>query len=71
MSLIIRETVIVPVVTLQSDTANIMEVFADLKSPERAVCLVTHDMEIADSTDRKISMKDGEIVEDLILGSEK
>ena len=48
-----------------------MEVFADLKSPERAVCLVTHDMEIADSTDRKISMKDGEIVEDFILGSEK
>lgn len=61
-----------PTGALDSENAeNIMEVFADLKSPERAVCLVTHDMEIADSTDRKISMKDGEIVEDLILGSEK
>ena len=48
-----------------------MKVFADLKSPERAVCLVTHDMEIADSTERKISMKDGEIVQDLIQGDKK
>ena len=48
-----------PTGALDSENAeNIMEVFADLKSPERAVCLVTHDMEIADSTDGKISMKD-------------
>ena len=44
---------------------NIMQIFADLKSPERAVCLGTHDMEIADATDRRVSMKDGEIVEDI------
>ena len=44
---------------------NIMQIFTGLKSPERAVCLVTHDMEVADATDRRISMKDGEIVEDL------
>ena len=43
-----------------------MEIFAGLKSPERAVCLVTHDMEIADATDRRVSMKDGSIVEDLV-----
>jgi len=43
-----------------------MEIFAALKSPERAVCLVTHDMEIADATDRRVSMKDGAIVEDLV-----
>ena len=57
---------------LDSENAeNIMKVFADLKSPERAVCLVTHDMQIADATERKISMKDGEIVQDLIQGDKK
>jgi len=38
-----------------------------LKSPERAVCLVTHDMEIAGATDRRVSMKDGAIVEDFVM----
>ncbi len=52
---------------LDSENAeNIMEIFAGVKSPERAVCLVTHDMEIADATDRRVSMKDGSIVEDLV-----
>lgn len=55
-----------PTGALDSENAeNIMQIFADLKSPERAVCLVTHDMEIADATDRRVSMKDGEIVEDI------
>tara|TARA_B100000700_G_C14999055_1_gene835387 strand:- start:338 stop:1036 length:699 start_codon:yes stop_codon:yes gene_type:complete len=55
-----------PTGALDSENAeNIMKIFADLKSPERAVCLVTHDMEIADATDRRVSMKDGEIVEDI------
>ena len=56
-----------PTGALDSENAkNIMEIFAALKSPERAVCLVTHDMEIADATDRRVSMKDGAIVEDLL-----
>ena len=56
-----------PTGALDSEIAeNIMQIFADLKSPERAVCLVTHDMEIADATDRRVSMKDGEIVEDIL-----
>ena len=56
-----------PTGALDSENAeNIMEIFAGLKSPERAVCLVTHDMEIADATDRRVSMKDGSIVEDLV-----
>jgi len=56
-----------PTGALDSENAkNIMEIFAALKSPERAVCLVTHDMEIADATDRRVSMKDGAIVEDLV-----
>jgi len=57
-----------PTGALDSENAeNIMEIFAGLKSPERAVCLVTHDMEIADATDRRVSMKDGAIVEDLVM----
>ena len=61
-----------PTGALDSENAeNIMKVFADLKSPERAVGLVTHDMQIADATERKISMKDGEIVQDLIQGDKK
>ena len=61
-----------PTGALDSENAEkIMNIFAELKSPERAVCLVTHDMEIADSTERKISMKDGEIVQDLIQGNKK
>ena len=61
-----------PTGALDSENAeNIMKVFADLKSPERAGCLVTHDMQIADATERKISMKDGEIVQDLIQGDKK
>ena len=60
-----------PTGALDSENAeNIMEIFAGLKSPERAVCLVTHDMEIADATDRRVSMKDGSIVEDLVRESQ-
>ena len=49
------------------DTANaakIMEVFRGLQSPERAVCIVTHDRDVARSTQRQISMLDGEVVAD-------
>lgn len=43
---------------------NVMEIFESLRSPERAVVLVTHDLGVADRADRKISMRDGEIVAD-------
>ena len=49
------------------DTANaakIMEVFRGLQSPERAVCIVTHNRDLARSTPRQISMLDGEVVAD-------
>ena len=46
---------------------NVMQIFADLQSPERAVCIVTHDMHVADSTRRRISMLDGKIVADEAL----
>ena len=47
-----------------ANAANIMEVFGGLQSPERAVCIVTHDREVARSTPRQISMLDGEVVAD-------
>ena len=47
---------------------NVMQIFADLQSPERAICIVTHDMDVADATRRRISMLDGKIVADEMLG---
>ena len=47
-----------------ANAANIMEIFGGLQSPERAVCVVTHDRDVARSTQRQISMLDGEVVAD-------
>ncbi len=46
---------------------NVIQIFADLQSPERAVCIVTHDLHVAHSAQRKISMLDGRIVADEVL----
>jgi putative ABC transport system ATP-binding protein len=47
-----------------ANAAHVLEVFAGLESPDRAVVVVTHDMTVADRARRKISMRDGEIVAD-------
>lgn len=49
------------------NAANVMEILTGLRSPERAVVIVTHDVGIADSAARKISMRDGRIVADEVL----
>ena len=46
------------------NAAMVMELFAELVSPERAIILVTHDLGVADTTDRKVSMRDGTIISD-------
>ena len=46
------------------NAANVMEIFKDLQSPQRAVVIVTHDPGVANSAHRKVSMRDGEIVAD-------
>ena len=51
------------------NAANVMEIFAGLRSDERAICLVSHDVDVAGATDRRISMRDGEIVGDEWQGS--
>jgi putative ABC transport system ATP-binding protein len=49
------------------DTANakhVLEIFKGLESPERAVVMVTHDPNVAETAHRKVSMRDGQIVSD-------
>jgi len=47
-----------------ANAANVLGIFESLQSPERAVVIVTHDMGVADTAHRKVSMRDGEIVAD-------
>ena len=57
-----------PTGALDSHNAeNVLQIFGDLQSPERAVCIVTHDLHVAHAARRKISMLDGQIVADEIL----
>ena len=54
-----------PTGALDSRNAEmVMEVFAGLGSPDRAVVLVTHDLGIAATANRVVHMRDGEIVGD-------
>ena len=46
------------------NAAMVMEIFGELQSPQRAVVIVTHDLGVANSAARKVSMRDGEIVTD-------
>ena len=47
-----------------ANAAHVLEIFAGLESPERAVVMVTHDPTVANTARRKVSMRDGEIVAD-------
>ena len=54
-----------PTEALDTKTATIvMEIFKNLQSENRAIVLVTHDLEIAEQMDRVVSMRDGKIVAD-------
>ena len=46
------------------NAANVLEIFQGLQSPQRAVVMVTHDLGVADTAHRKVSMHDGGIVAD-------
>ena len=46
------------------NAAMVLELFQNLQSPQRAVVMVTHDASVAAMTERKVSMRDGEIVAD-------
>jgi putative ABC transport system ATP-binding protein len=47
------------------NAANVMEIFAGLESPDRAVVLVTHDHGVAATANRVVTMHDGAIVSDV------
>jgi putative ABC transport system ATP-binding protein len=47
-----------------TNAAHVLEIFHNLQSHERAVVMVTHDLGIATSTPRMVSMRDGRIVTD-------
>jgi putative ABC transport system ATP-binding protein len=54
-----------PTGALDSRNAEmVMEIFAGLSTPERAVVVVTHDRGVAATANRVVSMRDGEIVSD-------
>jgi putative ABC transport system ATP-binding protein len=46
------------------NAANVIDIFRALQSPERAVVIVTHDMGVADAAERRVSMRDGQVVGD-------
>ena len=47
-----------------TNAANVLDIFESLRHDERAVVMVTHDPTVAARADRKISMRDGQIVAD-------
>ncbi|MCH1512996.1 MAG: ABC transporter ATP-binding protein [Acidimicrobiales bacterium] len=46
------------------NAAMVMEIFKDLQGENRAIVVVTHDLEIAEQMDRVVSMRDGKIISD-------
>lgn len=49
------------------NAAHVLEIFSGLQSPERAVVVVSHDLAVANTAHRKVSMSDGQIVNDELL----
>lgn len=47
-----------------ANAANVLDIFRSLQSPERAVVVVTHDMAVANTAERVVSMRDGRVVSD-------
>jgi putative ABC transport system ATP-binding protein len=51
------------------NAAHVLDIFRSLQSPERAVVMVTHDMTVASTAHRMVSMRDGRIVSDDYLAA--
>jgi ABC-type lipoprotein export system ATPase subunit len=52
-----------------ANASHVLEVFRRLQSDTRAVVLVTHDIGVASTTNRRVSMRDGRIVSDESLAA--
>ena len=48
-----------------ANAAHVLEIFHSLQAPDRAVVMVTHDLHVAGTTRRQVSMSDGRIVADV------
>ncbi len=46
------------------NAANVMDIFRTLQTPEHAVAIVTHDLNVAAAAHRRITMRDGQVVSD-------
>jgi putative ABC transport system ATP-binding protein len=49
------------------NAAHVLEIFQSIRTPERAVVMVTHDPKVANTAARRISMSDGAIVSDEVV----
>jgi putative ABC transport system ATP-binding protein len=59
-----------PTGALDSKNAeNVMAILASLQSSERAIVLVTHDPSVGEAAERRVRMRDGEIIADEVVGS--
>ena len=56
-----------PTGNLDSKTgADIMKILADIHASGRTVVLVTHDLKISDMAERRVEMKDGMIIKEIV-----
>lgn len=57
-----------PTGNLDSKTgAEIMKILTDIHASGRTVVLVTHDLKISDMAQRKVEMKDGMIIREMMI----
>nr|BAU79869.1 putative lipoprotein-releasing system ATP-binding protein LolD [uncultured Aquificaceae bacterium] len=47
------------------NTEKVMEIFTQINHEGKTIIMVTHEMDLAEKTDRIVKMKDGEIVEEI------
>ena len=52
-----------------NNAAHVLQIFRDLRSDERAVVIVTHDLQVAATASRRVTMRDGQIVADESLAA--